>query len=137
MDYTGIIQKIPSCVTHSDLLEAKKIWESIDEHSTGVMSISEFVDGLTKYLDEEVFILQQAANTAFEVLNGKSTGEKKCVRRFDFLEILSSVRRYIQLWSSFVDVDTNDNTIDFSEFNASLSIVEGWGVTIPDSKKSL
>merc|ERR1711879_783838 len=130
-------EKLPVGKSAEQKKKRKEMFESMDQSSNNSLSLAEIELGLKTYVGEDIFLMKPAVKMAYKVAREHdktdSKFEKGFVDRGEFRILLVNVRRFIELYAAFDELDTgDDNRIDKNEFVAGVHHLKNWGVEIED-----
>jgi len=87
--------------------------------------------GMLNYMGDELFLMKPAIKMAYKVSRGADVSDDALGSSFvefkEFRVLLVNIRRYIQLYAAFDEIDEgDDNRINFEEFNSGLDLLKEW-----------
>merc|ERR1711994_1077755 len=106
----------------------------------GSLSLSEIELGIKSYVGEEIYLMKPAIKMAYKIARGSDPTDKGeeqyFVDRSEFRILLVNIRRFIELYAAFDEIDTGDDgRIDINEFKTGVAHLKEWGVEVPDPEK--
>merc|ERR1719471_50447 len=137
MKFSKFALKLPVGRSNAQAEERKKMFEAIDQSGNGHLSLAELELGLQTLVGEELSLMEPAIKMAYKVSRAFDPSDNELEAAFiefdEFRIFLVNVRRYIELYAAFEDIDEgDDHRIDFSEFSAGLELLDHWGIQVVD-----
>merc|ERR1711879_712908 len=112
----------------------------MDQSANGNLSLAEIELGLKTFVGEEIYLMKPAVKMAYKVARehdkNDNPHDKGFVDKGEFRILLVNVRRFMELYAAFDEIDTgDDNRIDLKEFKAGVKHMKNWGVEVKDPVK--
>jgi len=134
VDLLGIAAKLPVGRGEDDVNKRDKMFDDVDQNGSGRLSLAEIDLGVKNFLGEEIFLMKPAMKEAFKASKGVDPDEgDDYVEKSEFRLLMVNLRRYIELYAAFDEVDSgDDDRIDVNEFKKAVPMLEEWGVNVED-----
>jgi len=134
---------LPVSRSEEDQEKRLNMFRGFDSSGNGQLSLAEIETGILSYMGDELYLMKPALKMAYKAARGVDPTDEGMESSYvDFKEfriMLVNVRRYIQLFAAFDEIDgekrgKGDGRIDFKEFKKGLDHMKEWGVTVEDPK---
>jgi len=140
-DFSAYIDKLPAGRSQEASRKRRKLFKDMDQSSNGLLSLAEIELGMNSYVGEEIFLMKPALKMAYKMAR-TSEGDKNdidssFVDEKEFFSLIQNVRRYIELYAAFADIDSSrDHRIELKEFKQALPMLRDWGVAVTDAQQT-
>merc|ERR1712113_902639 len=106
-DLLAVAAKLPVTRSQEDVDKRDEMFDAVDQNGSGQLSLAEIDLGVKNYLGEEIFLMKPAMKEAFKASKGFDPDEgDDFVEKSEFRLLMVNLRRYIELFAAFDEVDS-------------------------------
>jgi len=133
----AVCAKLPTSASEEDKARRMQLWARMDVNGNGYLSLAEVDKAVRDVLAvPELFsakpVLMRAFQASKQARQTHSKHGSDYVERSELHALLVCLRRYYELYAMFNSVDASDDRrIDMQEFEASLPLLQEWGISCP------
>jgi len=136
-DLNKYLDKLPVARDHESTQKRKELFDNMDQSANGQLSLAEIELGILSYVGAELMQMKPAIRMAYKASRGvdpKDDEYEACFVDFsEFRILLVNIRRYLELYAAFDNIDDGDDgRISYEEFSTGLGMLEDWGVKVED-----
>lgn len=131
-----LMNKLPIAKTEIAAKKRKKIWDEMNAHNNGSVSLKKMTKDMEKYLNLPKIViekgcLEKAYEKSKSKVKTKQKGDDQFIQFSEFRIFLVYLKQYFEYWVMFENLDAGkDMTLSLSELKKSLEILKSYGVKI-------
>lgn len=136
-DWKTLMNKMPVECTEAAAKKRKQIWDEMNAHSNGSVSMKKMTSDMQKYLGLPETVtkkgcLEMAYNNAKDKVKTKNPGEDNFIQFAEFRIFLCYLKQYFEYWVMFENLGAKgDNmTLTLEQLKSSQQILESYGVKV-------
>lgn len=139
-DWKKLMDKMPVDKTPEAAQRRKKIWDEMNAHNNGSVSMKKMTKDMEKYLGLpkkvlEKGCLEKAYKNASNKVKTEQKGDDNFIQFAEFRIFLVYLKQYFEYWVLFENLGGGNMTLTLDQLKNATSILESYGVKIKDPEK--